>query len=148
MPHQCAHWFAMTSKDCRHCRDLSTRSTQSAWKQCGARHARLNRVKCTIAERFAHSTSEWAKTLPQGIQGAANRGPAKAQRSGFGGERRSPPRGFPPGTVERLSFCPERQNEGCGACDDEACLSPLSFAVQRKMEPPEVAGLVERYVKT
>ena len=30
-----------------------------------------------------------SKALPQGIQGAANRGPAKAQRSGFGGERRS-----------------------------------------------------------
>ena len=29
------------------------------------------------------------KHYPQGIQGAANRGPAKAQRSGFGGERRS-----------------------------------------------------------
>ena len=27
----------------------SGRSTQSAWKQCGARHARLNRVKCTVA---------------------------------------------------------------------------------------------------
>ena len=24
------------------------------------------------------------------------------------------------GAAERLSFCPERQNEGCGACDDEA----------------------------
>ena len=67
----------------------SGRSTQSAWKQCGARHARLNRVTRTIARRFAQSTSEWPKTLPLGIQGAANRGPAKAQRSGFGGERRS-----------------------------------------------------------
>ena len=47
------------------------RSTQSAWKQCGARHARLNRVKRTIARRFAQSTSESTKTLPQGIQGAA-----------------------------------------------------------------------------
>ena len=28
-----------------------------------------------------------------------------------------------------------------------ARLSPLSFAVQRKMEPPEVVGLVERLVK-
>ena len=46
------------------------------------------------------------------------------------------------GAAERLSFCPERQNEGCGACDDEARLSPLSFAVQRKMEPPE--GLPKR----
>ena len=41
------------------------------------------------------------------------------------------------GAAERLSFCPERQNEGCGACDDEARLSPLSFAVQRKMESPK-----------
>ena len=51
------------------------------------------------------------------------------------------------GAAERLSFCPERQNEGCGACDDEARLSPLSFFKQRKMEPPEVVGLVERLVK-
>ena len=42
------------------------RSTQSAWKQCGARHARLNRVKCTVAKWFAQSTSEWPKTLPPG----------------------------------------------------------------------------------
>ena len=55
-----------------------------------SRHrSRLNRVTRTVAEWFAQSTSEWPKTLPQGIQGAANRGPAKAQRSGFGGERRS-----------------------------------------------------------
>ena len=51
------------------------------------------------------------------------------------------------GAAERLSFCPERQNEGCGACDDEARLTPLSFVVQRKMGPPEVVGLVERLVK-
>ena len=44
-------------------------STQSAWKQCGARHARLNRVKCTVAERFAQSTSVWPKTLPRGSNG-------------------------------------------------------------------------------
>ena len=42
------------------------RSTQSAWKQCGARHARLNRVKCTVAKWFAQSTSEWPKTLTPG----------------------------------------------------------------------------------
>ena len=30
-----------------------------------------------------------AQNITPGIQGAANRGPAKAQRSGFGGERRS-----------------------------------------------------------
>ena len=47
----------------------SGRSTQSAWKQCGARHARLNRVTRTIARRFAHSTSEWPKTLPRGSNG-------------------------------------------------------------------------------
>ena len=48
---------------------LGTRSTQSAWKQCGARHARLNRVTRTIARRFAQSTSEWSKTLPRGFKG-------------------------------------------------------------------------------
>ena len=46
------------------------------------------------------------------------------------------------GAAERLSFCPERQNEGCGACDDEARLSPLSFFKQRKMVPPK--GLPKR----
>ena len=40
-------------------------------RQGGARHARLNRVKCTVAERFAQSTSEWPKTLPRGSNGAA-----------------------------------------------------------------------------
>ena len=50
----------------------SGRSTQSAWKQCGARHARLNRVEYTVAKRQAQSTSEWPKTLPQGIQGDRN----------------------------------------------------------------------------
>ena len=45
------------------------RSTQSAWKQCGARHARLNRVTRTVAERFAQSTSVWPKTLPRGSNG-------------------------------------------------------------------------------
>ena len=48
---------------------MSTSSTQSAWKQCGARHARLNRVKRTVARRFAQSTSEWPKTLPRGFKG-------------------------------------------------------------------------------
>ena len=76
----------------------SGRSTQSAWKQCGARHARLNRVKCTVArpkevplgENGSHKARQnGPKHYPRGIQGAANRGPAKAQRSGFGGERRS-----------------------------------------------------------
>ena len=47
----------------------SGRSTQSAWKQCGARHARLNRVKCTVAKWFAQSTSEWPKTLLRGSNG-------------------------------------------------------------------------------
>ena len=67
----------------------SGRSTQSAWKQCGARHARLNRVTRTVAKWFAQSTSGILQNITPGIQGAANRGPAKAQRSGFGGERRS-----------------------------------------------------------
>ena len=52
------------------------------------------------------------------------------------------------GAAERLSFCPERQNEGCGACDDEARLSPLSFVVQRKMGPSETVGCRTRQVKT
>ena len=34
--------------------------------------------------------------------------PPKPSVSGFGGVRRSPPRGFPSGTAERLSFCPPK----------------------------------------
>ncbi len=80
------------------------RSTQSAWKQCGARHARLNRVKCTVARRFAQSTSEWPKTLPRGSNGGRSYGaPAEAQRSGFGGERRSS------GTTELLPLKAKRR---------------------------------------
>ena len=67
----------------------SGRSTQSAWKQCRARHARLNRVTRTVAKWFAQSTSEWPKTLLRGFKGPPIGAPAKAQRSGFGGERRS-----------------------------------------------------------
>ena len=59
-------------------------------RQGGARHARLNRVKCTVAKWFAQSTSGFLQNItPRGFKGAVNRGPAKAQRSGFGGERRS-----------------------------------------------------------
>ena len=110
-----------------------------------AEHAMRDLIASDAPLRTKHV--RMAQNITPGIQGAANRGPAKTQRSGFGGERRSPPRGFPPGTVERLSFCPERQNEGCGACDDEARLSPLSFVVQRKMGPPEVASCRARLVK-
>ena len=78
------------------------RSTQSAWKQCEARHARLNRVTRTVARRVAQSTSGFL----QNINSGDSRG-------------RSP----------------------------LARLSPLSFVVQRKMGPPEVAGLAERQVK-
>ena len=114
-------------------------STQSAWKQCGARHARLNRVTRTVAKWFAQSTSEWPKTLPRGSNGPPIGAPPKPNEVGLVG------RG---GAAERLSFCPERQNEGCGACDDEARLSPLSFFKQRKMVPPEGVGIAERQVKT
>ena len=78
-------------------------------------------------------------------------GSHKARQNGpkhYPGDSRGPPTGAPPkpnevglvgrgGAAERLSFCPERQNEGCGACDDEARLSPLSFVVQRKMGSPK-----------
>ena len=116
------------------------RSTQSAWKQCGARHARLNRVTRTIAKWFAQSTSGFLQNItPRGFKGPPIGAPPKPNEVGLVG------RG---GAAERLSFCPERQNEGCGACDDEARLSPLSFVVQRKMGPPEGTGLAPRPVKT
>ena len=38
-------------------------------RQGAARHARLNRVKRTVAEWFAQSTSEWPKTSPRGSNG-------------------------------------------------------------------------------
>ena len=62
------------------------------------RRSRLNRVARTVARPkevpLGEGGSHKARPVschhyPQGIQGAANRGPAKAQRSGFGGERRS-----------------------------------------------------------
>ena len=80
------------------------RSTQSAWKQCGARHARLNRVKCTVARWYNQSTSGILQNIT--------------------------PRGFK------------------GIAIPLARLSPLSFAVQRKMESPKGVGMVERSVKT
>ena len=80
-----------------------------------------------------------SKTLLRGSKGPPTGAPPKPNEVGLVG------RG---GAAERLSFCPERQNEGCGACDDEARLSPLSFVVQRKMEPSETVGLAERSVKT
>ena len=77
------------------------RSTQSAWKQCAcARHARLNRVKCTIArpkevplgEGGSHKARQnGPKHYPGDPTGAANRGPAKAQRKWvWWGEEESP----------------------------------------------------------
>ena len=79
------------------------------------------------------------KHYPRGFKGPPTGAPPKPNEVGLVG------RG---GAAERLSFCPERQNEGCGACDDEARLSPLSFVVQRKMGPPEVASCRTRPVKT
>ena len=79
------------------------------------------------------------KHYPRGFKGPPTGAPPKPNEVGLVG------RG---GAAERLSFCPERQNEGCGACDDEARLSPLSFVVQRKIGPPEVVGFVERLVKS
>ena len=123
------------------------RSTQSAWKQCGARHARLNRVKCTVArpkevplgEGGSHKARQnGPKHYPRGFKGPPTGAPPKPNEVGLVG------RG---GAAERLSFCPERQNEGCGACDDEARLSPLSFFKQRKMVPPEVVPKRECWKK-
>ena len=73
------------------------------------------------------------KHYPRGFKGPPTGAPPKPNEVGLVG------RG---GAAERLSFCPERQNEGCGACDDEARLSPLSFVVQRKMGSPK--GLSKR----
>ena len=114
-----------------------------------ARRAHGNSAKHAMRDLIASNAP-----LRGGRHTARQNGP-KHYPGGFKG----PPIGAPPkpnevglvgrgGAAERLSFCPKRQNEGCGACDDEACLSPLSFVVQRKMGPPEVASKVERPVKT
>ena len=69
-----------------------------------SRHrSRLNRVKRTVARWFAQSTSEWPKTLLRGFKGPPIGAPAKAQRSGFGGERRSS------GTTELLPLKAKRR---------------------------------------
>ena len=81
-PDDIGHWLAMTSENRKHYRNLgsapqghflrrrfappSRRSTQSAWKQCAARHARLNRVGNVVAERCAQSTSGLLSTLTPG----------------------------------------------------------------------------------
>ena len=93
------------------------RSTQSAWKQCGARHARLNRVTRTVAKWFAQSTSEWPKTLPQGIQGDRN----------------------PLGTPFSSIF---RRAAKDGATGGRWFSSAAGKNVQRKISPPE--GLPKR----
>ena len=125
-----------------------------------SRHrSRLNRVTRTVAEWFAQSTSEWPKTLPQGIQGAANRGPAKAQRSGFGGERRSS------GTTELLPRKAKRRmwslrRRGTPfspifrrATKDRAPGGPTEKKIPVKTQnktiaPPKGVGFVERFVKS
>ena len=81
-------------------------------------------IKC---RRFCRT---WCSTI-ESVEAVQNGAPPKPNEVGLVG------RG---GAAERLSFCPERQNEGCGACDDEARLSPPSFAVQRKMGPTECVG--------
>ena len=97
----------------------SGRSTQSAWKQCGARHARLNRVTRTVARRFAHSTSEWPKTLPRGSNGG---------RSPLG-----------------LSFSTIfLQTKKDGAVGDRRLPNAAGKIVQRKMESPKGVGFAER----
>ena len=75
------------------------RSTQSAWKQCAcARHARLNRVKCTVArpkevplgEGGRHTARQNGPNhYPWGFKGPPTGAPPKPNASGFGGERRS-----------------------------------------------------------
>ena len=99
------------------------RSTQSAWKQCGARHARLNRVKCTVAERFAQSTSGFLSTLPQGIQGDRN----------------------PLGTPFSPIF---RRATKDGATGGRRLSREVGKIVQSKDTPPEVASCRTRPVKT
>ena len=100
----------------------SGRSTQSAWKQCGARHARRNRVKCTVAKWFAQSTSESTKTLPRGSNGG---------RSPLG-----------------LSFSPIfLQTKKDGATGGRWFSSAAGKNVQRKISPPEVVTRRSRPVK-
>ena len=97
------------------------RSTQSAWKQCGARHARLNRVKCTVAKWFAQSTSEWPKTLPRGFKGPQ-----------------------PLGTPFSSIF---RRATKDGAVGDRWFSRAASKNVKRKIPPPVDVGLAVRPVK-
>ena len=57
------------------------------------------------------------KHYPRGFKGPPIGAPPKPNEVGLVG------RG---GAAERLSFCPERQNEGCGACDDETGLNRVN----------------------
>ena len=81
---------------------LSTRSTQRQGDKRSAA-ADLIASHAPLRTRRHKARQNGPKHYPQGIQGAANRGPAKAQRSGFGGERRSS------GTTELLPLKAKRR---------------------------------------
>ena len=139
---------------------LRTASTDSiVLHKCG--HSVGTKVRARVvyvsslppAARRAHgSSAEHAMRDLIASHAPLRNGSHKARQNGpkhYPGDSRGRQIGAPPkpnevglvgrgGAAERLSFCPERQNEGCGACDDEARLSPLSFVVQRKIGPPEV----------
>ena len=106
MPHQCAHWFAMTRLVASVLTIQPHRSTPRQGNKRSAPQGYL--LRGTAADLIASNAplrarrkSPWGKTVrtkyvrhppkhyPRGFKGSANRSPAKAQRSGFGGERRS-----------------------------------------------------------
>ena len=99
------------------------------------------------------------KHYPGDPTGAANRGPAKAQRSGFGGERRSS------GTTELLPRKAKRRmwslrRRGTpfssifrraakdGVPEGRRSRRAPGKNVKRKTQPPEVVGLAPRLVNT
>ena len=99
-----------------------------------------------------------AQNITPGIQGAANRGPTKAQRSGFGGERRSS------GTTELLPLKAKRRmwslrRRGTpfssifrraakdGVPEGRWKSRTAGKNVQRRMGPPEVVTRRSRPVK-
>ena len=93
----------MTSKDRRHYRDLSTRSTQRQGDKRSAA-ADLIASHAPLREGSHKARPVSTKTLTPGdSRGSPTGAPAKAQQSGFGGERRSS------GTTELLPLKAKRR---------------------------------------
>ena len=127
-------------------------SAQHAMRDLIASHAPLRK-------RRHKARQNGPKHYPRGFKGAANRGPANAQRRGFGGERRSN------GMTELLPLKAKRRiwslrRRGTpfssifrraakdGVPEGRWSSKAVGKNVKSKISPPEVASKAERQVKS